>query len=69
MGIGNIEVLERYGIFVKIDKIVLKGGHVPYKMGAEELQQYLQEIKRGCGGHGSKKDYRRKPKHKGKGWD
>lgn len=54
---------------MKIEKITLKGGHVPTKMEGEELQKYFQEIKRGCGGHKSKKDYRRKPKHRGKGWD
>lgn len=32
----------------------------------EELQKYLQERKRGCGSHRSKKDYRRKEKHQKK---
>lgn len=51
---------------MKIDSIKLKGGYIPQKLEGEELQKYLQERKRGCGSHRSKKDYRRKPKHKGK---
>lgn len=50
-------------------KIVLKGGYIPTKLEGEELQKFLQERKRGCGSHRSKKDYRRKQKHKGKGWE
>lgn len=48
-------------------KVVLKGGYVPTKLEGEELQKFLQERKRGCGSHRSKKDYRRNPKHRGKG--
>lgn len=46
------------------DNITLKGGYVPSKLEGEELQKFLQERKRGCGSHKSKKDYRRTPKHK-----
>lgn len=45
------------------DKITLKGGYIPTKLEGEELQRFLQERKRGCGSHASKKDYRRKEKH------
>lgn len=52
---------------MKVDKkklsFTLKGGHIKIKMEGEELQKYLQERKRGCGWHGSKKDYKRKEKH------
>lgn len=51
------------------NKITLKGGYIPTKLEGEELQRFLQERKRGCGLHGSKKDYRRNQKHKRKGWD
>lgn len=51
------------------NKITLKGGYIPTKLEGEELQKFLQERKRGCGSHRSKKDYRRNQKHKGKGWD
>lgn len=50
------------------NKIILKGGYIPTKLEGEELQKFLQERKRGCGSHGSKKDYRRKEKHQKKGW-
>lgn len=39
------------------------------KLEGEELQKYLNEVKRGTGRHGSKKDYKRHPKHKNKGYD
>ena len=52
-----------------IDKFTLKGGYIPSRLEGEELQRFLQERKRGCGSHRSKKDYRRKPKHKGKGFE
>lgn len=45
------------------DKITLKGGYIPTKLEGEELQKFLQERKRGCGSHRSKKDYRRKGKY------
>lgn len=51
------------------NKLTLKGGYIPTKLEGEELQKFLQERKRGCGSHRSKKDYRRSQKHKGKGWD
>lgn len=41
----------------------LKGGYVKTGLEGEELQKYLQERKRGCGSHRSKKDYRRREKH------
>lgn len=44
------------------NKVVLKGGYVPQKMSKEELEKYLQEVKRGAGAHKSKKDYNRKDK-------
>lgn len=53
---------DRKGIKMK-DKITLKGGYIPTKLEGEELQRFLQERKRGCGSHASKKDYRRKEKH------
>ena len=43
-------------------RVTLKGGYIPTKLEGEELQRYLQERKRGCGAHKSKKDYRRKDK-------
>ena len=51
------------------DKITLKGGYIPTKLEGEELQRFLQERKRGCGSHGSKKDYKRNPKHRGKRYE
>lgn len=48
----------------KIAKITLKGGYVPYKMSPEELEIYIRERNRGCGTHSSKKDYKRKEKHR-----
>lgn len=34
------------------------------KLEGQELQDYLNEVKRGCGVHKSKKQYTRKIKHK-----
>ncbi len=51
---------------VNTNKITLKGGYIPTKLEGEELQRFLQERKRGCGVHRSKKDYKRNPKHRGK---
>lgn len=51
----------------KDNNIILKGGYIPTKVEGEELQKFLQERKRGCGSHKSKKDYRRTSKHK-KDW-
>lgn len=45
---------------MKNETITLKGGYIPTKLKGEELQRHLQERKRGCGVHRSKKDYRRK---------
>lgn len=39
------------------------------KLEGEDLQNYLNDIKRGTGRHKSKKDYKRHPKHKNKGYD
>lgn len=51
------------------NKITLKGGYIPTKLEGEELQKYLQERKRGCGSHSSKKDYKRNLKHRGKRYE
>lgn len=40
----------------------LEGGHIPQRFEGEELQKYLMERSRGCGGHKSKKDYKRREK-------
>lgn len=48
----------------KQKNIIIKGGYVPTSLEGEELQRFLSERKRGVGVHKSKKDYRRKPKHK-----
>ena len=49
---------------MKTVQVSITGGYVPTRLVGEELQKYLQERKRGCGSHRSKKDYRRKEKHK-----
>lgn len=51
----------------KENNLIIKGGYIPTKLEGEELQQFLQERKRGCGSHKSEKDYRRKEKHR-KSW-
>ncbi|WP_304428093.1 hypothetical protein [uncultured Clostridium sp.] len=51
------------------DKITLWGGYIPTKLEGEELQRFLQERKGGCGSHGSKKDYKRNTKHRGKRYE
>lgn len=47
-----------------VDTIKIKGGYVPTKMSPEELEVYIRERNRGCGSHSSKKDYRRRDKHR-----
>lgn len=50
----------------KNNKMTLRGGYIPTSFEGEELQRFLQERKRGCGSHRSKKDYRRREKHQKK---
>ena len=42
----------------KSNSLILKGGNVSVKM--DNIHEHLQEVKRGCGTHESKKTYNRK---------
>lgn len=43
----------------------------PAKSGNERYMEGMQELRRSnaAGSHRSAKDYRRRPKHRGKGWE